>query len=295
MPALTTAALAALPIATKMAGASAAGAAIKAIPGLLPTKTGRANRKRLKELERLEEMGMLGLTDREETALRNRMSGGVEQAQRRADAEMRRLSANTAQPQLQMQRAQQAAQGRQDMESRIAQEILQLDLQRQAQQEQELRDVRAAVDEKNQDMMASALSPIQAGLEGGIQGMTIQQLFGTNMTPEQRTAAVAEKTGLTSDEVAKTFPSVATDGLFPQGASMPTLTQNLNQQGSGEIPNIMTPGLSFEQFKQAQQGPLPGFMTKPISQMTPEELAMFSMMGPQTIQRTPGRFDVLGG
>lgn len=258
MALLTSAALAALPTAAKMAAASAAGAGVGAIPGLIPTRTDRANRKRLSELERLEEMGMLGLTEREQAAIRNRLSGGAEQAQRRADAEMRRLAANSAQPQLQMQQAQQAAQRRQDMEARIAQEILQLDLQRKAQQEQELKDVRAAVDQKRQDVVASALSPLQAGLEGAIQGMTIQQLFGEGVTPEQRTNAIAQSTGLPVEEIQKTFPIVS-DGLFPQGASMPiTNAQTMRdfQFQPSTIQNLTAqPGLTFDQFRMAQQSP----------------------------------------
>lgn len=258
MALLTSAALAALPTAAKMAAASAAGAGVGAIPGLIPTRTDRANRKRLSELERLEEMGMLGLTEREQAAIRNRLSGGAEQAQRRADAEMRRLAANSAQPQLQMQQAQQAAQRRQDMEARIAQEILQLDLQRKAQQEQELKDVRAAVDQKRQDVVASALSPLQAGLEGAIQGMTIQQLFGEGVTPEQRTNAIAQSTGLPVEEIQKTFPIVS-DGLFPQGATMPiTNAQTMRdfQFQPSTIQNLTAqPGLTFDQFRMAQQSP----------------------------------------
>lgn len=258
MALLTSAALAALPTAAKMAAASAAGAGVGAIPGLIPTRTDRANRKRLSELERLEEMGMLGLTEREQAAIRNRLSGGAEQAQRRADAEMRRLAANSAQPQLQMQQAQQAAQSRQDMEARIAQEILQLDLQRKAQQEQEMKDVRAAVDQKRQDVVASALSPLQAGLEGAIQGMTIQQLFGEGVTPEQRTNAIAQSTGLPVEEIQKTFPIVS-DGLFPQGASMPiTNAQTMRdfQFQPSTIQNLTAqPGLTFDQFRMAQQSP----------------------------------------
>lgn len=217
MPALTSAAIAALPLAAKMGGASAIGAGISAIPSLIPTKTQKENKKRLKELERQQEMGMLGLTDREQASIQNALSGQALQAQRRSDAEMRRLAANTMQPQLQMQQAQLSAQNRQDLEARIAQEILQLDLQRKAQQEQELKDVRAAVDEKRQDMVAAGLSPISSGLEGYIQGLTIEQLFGTNLTPEQKTTAVSQKTGLTPEEVQTYLPLVNGDFSIDRG------------------------------------------------------------------------------
>lgn len=304
MPALATAATlaapviaktigaSAIPLAAKMAAASAAGSAINAIPSFIPTETQRANKKRLKELERLEEMGMLGLTDREETMLRNRLTGGAEQAQRRADAEMRRLAANTAQPQLQMQQAQLAAQNKQDLEARIAQEILQLDLQRQAQQEQELKDVRAAVDQKRQDMVAAGLSPVSSGLEGYIQGLTIQQMFGTNMTPQERTTALSQQTGLPPDEIAKTFPIVH-DGLFPQGGTMPVMqSQNAQdfqfQPSLVERQNLMgqplvQPGLSYEQFLRAQQG-MPPF------RMTNEDMYMLRS---GQINRPQAAFDVL--
>lgn len=303
MPALTTATLAApviaktigasaVPLAAKMAGMSALGSGISSIPTLIPTRTDKANKKRLKELERLEEMNMLGLTDREEAAIRNRLSGGVEQAQRRADAEMRRLTANSAQPQLQMQQAQQAAQSRQDMEARIAQEILNLDLQKQAQQEAELKDVRAAVDERRNDMIAAGLSPITGGLEGAIQGMTIQQMFGEGITPEQRSIAISQSTGIPAEEIKKVFPIVH-EGLFPQGGTMPVMqSQNAQdfqfQPSLVERQNLMgqplvQPGLSYEQFLRAQQG-MPPF------RMTNEDMYMLRS---GQINRPQAAFDVL--
>ena len=223
MPALTAATLAALPTAAKMAGMSALGSGITSIPSLIPNRTDRANKERLKELERLEEMNMLGLTDREKSAMRNQLGAGAQQAQRRADAEMRRLSASSPQLGQQLQQAQLAQQGRQDLETRIAQEILNLDLQKQAQQESELKDVRAAIDERRNDIIAAAFSPVAGGLEGAIQGMTIQKMFGEGITPEQRTEAISNSTGIPAEELQKTFP-IITDGLFPQGATMPTLT-----------------------------------------------------------------------
>ena len=112
MPALTAATLAALPTAAKMAGMSALGSGISSIPSLIPTRTDKANKERLKELERLEEMNMLGLTDREKAAMRNQLGAGALQAQRRADAEMRRLSAGSPQLGQQLQQAQLAQQCR---------------------------------------------------------------------------------------------------------------------------------------------------------------------------------------
>lgn len=274
MPALTAATLAALPTAAKMAGMSALGSGISNIPTLIPTRTDKANKERLKELERLEEMNMLGLTDREKAAMRNQLGAGALQAQRRADAEMRRLSAGSPQLGQQLQQAQTAQQGRQDLETRIAQEILNLDLQKQAQQEAELKDVRASVDERRNDIIAAGLSPVAGGLEGAIQGMTIQKMFGEGITPEQRTEAISKSTGLPPEEIQKVFP-IVNEQLLPQSG--------------------MSPNLNFDQFKQMQQGQLPGYMTKPIEQMTANELAMFRLSLPETVQTKPGAFNPFAG
>jgi hypothetical protein len=274
MPALTAATLAALPTAAKMAGMSALGSGITQIPSLIPTRTDKANKERLKELERLEEMNMLGLTDREKAAMRNQLGAGAQQAQRRADAEMRRLSAGSPQLGQQLEQAQLAQQGRQDLETRIAQEILNLDLQKQAQQEAELKEVRAAVDSRRNDMIAAGLSPVTGGLEGAIQGMTIQQMFGEGITPEQRSTAISQSTGIPAEEIQKVFP-IVNEGLIPQ--------------------RDISTAMNFDQFKQMQQGQLPGYMTKPISQMTPQEMAMYRMTLPETVQLSPARFNVLGG
>jgi len=274
MPALTAATLAALPTAAKMAGMSALGSGITQIPSLIPTRTDKANKERLKELERLEEINMLGLTDREKAAMRNQLGAGAQQAQRRADAEMRRLSAGSPQLGQQLEQAQLAQQGRQDLETRIAQEILNLDLQKQAQQEAELKEVRAAVDSRRNDMIAAGLSPVTGGLEGAIQGMTIQQMFGEGITPEQRSTAISQSTGIPAEEIQKVFP-IVNEGLIPQ--------------------RDISTAMNFDQFKQMQQGQLPGYMTKPISQMTPQEMAMYRMTLPETVQLSPARFNVLGG
>ena len=57
----------------------------------------------------------------------------------------------------------------------------------------------------------------------------------------------------------------------------------------------MSPNLNFDQFKQMQQGQLPGYMTKPIEQMTANELAMFRLSLPETVQTKPGAFNPFAG
>jgi len=73
------------------------------LPSIIPSKYEREQNKRLKELERRQEMGLLGLTERQEQQMQTQFRNTRDQAQRRQDAEMRRLSTPTAQPGQQIQ------------------------------------------------------------------------------------------------------------------------------------------------------------------------------------------------
>ena len=91
-------------------------------------------------MQRKQEMGTLGLTDRERTAIEGQMRGARQQSQQYAQAERQRLTQPQGQPQMALLGQQLADESRQRLESDLASQILGMDLQRKAMQEQEIKD-----------------------------------------------------------------------------------------------------------------------------------------------------------
>ena len=152
--------------------------AVGSIPSAFaPRRTDKAQKKRLKELERMEEMGALGLTEQQRTSARQQLEAPVLQAQQRADAEMRRLATANAQPGQQLQQAMLAQQNRDATEAQIASSILGLDLQEQAKQQQELKDLRGVLDERRVEKINAVTAPFTEGAAAYTQAKTLQSLF----------------------------------------------------------------------------------------------------------------------
>ena len=221
-----------------MMGLITAGAyAAKEIPGAYTEyQTDKSQKKRLKELERLEEMNALGLTEEQFANYRQRLGAPVLQAQKRTDAEMRRLATPSAQPARQLQQAMLAQQNRESIEAQIASNILGIDLKRQAQQRQEMKDLRAAQDVRRQQKYDAITDPILAGTEAYIMAQTMDTLF--NQQPAQRVETVSQTTGATPSQIEETFPILqkesGPDGLFPQGFEASNRMNIIAQ----EYPNI---------------------------------------------------------
>ncbi len=220
-----------------MALVSAGATGLTSIPGAITEyQTDKAQKKRLEELKRLEEMNALGLTEEQFANYRNRLEQPVMQAQKRADAEMRRLATPTAQPARQLQQAMLAQQNREAIESQIASTLLGIDLQKQAEQRQEMKDLRAAQDERLTQRMDALTAPALAGAEAYIMGQTLQTLY--NQPPQQRVETVSQTTGATPDQIQETFPILqkesGPDGLFPQGFEASNRMQMIAEQN----PNI---------------------------------------------------------
>tara|TARA_R100000329_G_scaffold8516_4_gene9852 strand:- start:3906 stop:4859 length:954 start_codon:yes stop_codon:yes gene_type:complete len=212
---------------------SAGATAAQAIPGAYTQyKTDKAQKKRLEELKRLEEMNALGLTEEQFANYRNRLEQPVMQAQKRADAEMRRLATPTAQPARQLQQAMLAQQNREAIEAQIASTLLGIDLQKQAEQRQEMKDLRAAQDERLTQRIDALTAPALAGAEAYIMGQTLQTLY--NQPPQQRVETVSQTTGATPDQIQETFPILqkesGPDGLFPQGFEASNRMQTIAQE-----------------------------------------------------------------
>lgn len=190
-PGLTTAGLMALKAAAaKSAGTAAlgslgksallsgAGTAMGALPDIIPSKYERDQRKRLREMQRKQEMGALGLTERERAQIESQMRGTRQQAQQFADAERARLTQPSAQPQMALLGQQMGDESRQRLEADLASQILGMDLTRQAQQEQEIKDLEAAQAQYRRSRAEGLTSPFQSAAETYVGQLGMERLLG---------------------------------------------------------------------------------------------------------------------
>jgi hypothetical protein len=163
---------------TMMSLIAAGGSAIGALPDIIPSKYERDQKKRLKEMQRKQEMGALGLTKAERDAIEGQMRGARRQAQQYADAERARLTQPTAQPQMALLGQQMADEGRQRLEADLASQILGMDLSRQAEQEQEIKDLEAAQAEYRRRRLEGITAPFQSGAEAYVGQIGLERLLG---------------------------------------------------------------------------------------------------------------------
>jgi len=168
---------------------AAGGTAIGALPDIIPSKYERDQKKRLREMQRKQEMGALGLTEQQRAAIEGQMRGARQQAQQYADAERARLTQPTAQPQMALLGQQMADESRQRLEADLASQILNMDLQRQAQQEQEIKDLEAAQAQYKRARAEGVTAPFQTGSEAAVSQMGLERLI-SGMPPEQRQRAM---------------------------------------------------------------------------------------------------------
>ena len=193
------AALSPLAMAGISAGATAARAGLQAIP----TKFEREQKKRLAELQRKQEMGLLGLTEAERAQIESQLRGPREQAQRRSDAEIARLSTPTAQPGQQLLAAQLGAEGRQRMEADLASQLLGMDIQRQREQEADIAALEAGQGLRQDEMRANLAAIPMAGAESLISQMGLERLINVaQLTPEQRQTYLENNLQLVPEETA---------------------------------------------------------------------------------------------
>jgi hypothetical protein len=162
-----------------------AGTAIGALPDIIPSKYERDQRKRLREMQRKQEMGALGLTEQQRAAIEGQMRGARQQAQQYAEAERARLTQPTAQPQMALLGQQMQDESRQRLEADLASQILNMDLARQAQQEQEIKDLEAAQAQYRRARAEGLTAPFQAGAEAYVGQMGLERML-SGMSPEQR-------------------------------------------------------------------------------------------------------------
>ena len=176
----------------KMALAAGAGAGLGALPDIIPSRYERDQKKRLREMQRKQEMGALGLTKAERDAIEGQMRGARQQAQAYADAERARLTQPTAQPQMALLGQQMADESRQRLEADLASQVLGMDLSRQAEQEQEIKDLEAAQGEYRRRRFEGAVAPFQAGAETYVGQLGMDRMLrGMSQNQIQNAASIA--------------------------------------------------------------------------------------------------------
>ncbi len=213
-----------------MAGIAAGATAAKTGLQAIPTKFEREQKRRLKELQRKQELGLLGLTEAERAQIDSQLRGAREQAQRRTDAEIARLSTPTAQQGQQLMAAQLGAEGRQRMEADLAGQILGMDIQRQREQEADIAALEAGQGLRQAELRANLASIPMAAAETAIGQIGLERMINVaNLSPEQRNSYLQNDLQLDETETSMlqlegtVTPIQETDGLFPSGAAMPTL------------------------------------------------------------------------
>ena len=231
-----------------MAAISAGATALGSLPKAIPSRYDREQKKRLQELERRQEMGLLGLTEAERAQIESSLRGPREQAQRRSDAEIARLSSPTVQPGQQLMAAQMGAESRQRLEADLASQILGLDLQKKAQEEADIEALRAGQELKRQERINAALAPIQSAAESYVGQMGLERLINvSNMTPQQRQTYLQNDLQLGPEEAQLLEP----DGLFSRDAVMPNLEQSSVSQSTTQPDGLFPRGASMPNLGQS--------------------------------------------
>ena len=179
----------------------AGGAALKSAGTLIGgAAQARENKKRLADLKKKEEMGALGLTSQEEAAIGGRLRGAQKNAQEQTESLQKRLLAGgggaTGGQALAAETA--AQQNRMSMESDVAQTLNEADLQRQQEQEADMRALEAAVAARKQEVVNSVATVAGTALEAGFTESKNQAIIQgqKDVSPEQ-VASVQQAFGIT--------------------------------------------------------------------------------------------------
>ena len=185
------------------------------------------NKKRLEALKKKEEMGALGLTAQEEASISGRLRGAQKTAQEQSEALQKRLLAGGGMATGGQALASEAAaqQARMAAESDVAQQVLEADLARKQQQEDEMRALEAAVAERRREAIgavsAIAGSALEAGLTTSAQQATIQ---GQKDISPAQVAGVAQAFGVDETQAR---------GMIEMGYKNPELAKYMFMTASG--------------------------------------------------------------
>jgi hypothetical protein len=180
------------------AGIAAAGTAIGALPDIRKSDYERAQARELEKLKREQELGMLGLTEQERARIENMLAPKAQQSQAFAQAERQRLTGESTQFGRELLAQQMADETAQRRAAEIDAQILQLDLQKQAQQEQQIRDLEAAQGEYQRRRQEALVAPLQAGAEAAASALAIEKLL--QLPPQRALPMMQQQYGLSPAE-----------------------------------------------------------------------------------------------
>ena len=174
-----------------MAGLQVGGAALRALPSLLPDEAERANKRRLRELQAIEEAGALGLTPQQRQLFVQQRSGAIDQQLDEAARQQRRTAAGGAAMgagDVQAQALAQGAEARQQA-TQTQTDLLRADLQQEQLQRQEIEDRLAQAAARTSARRESA-----SDVAGGAVDIVEQGLETRNLLGMDRTAPTPERT-----------------------------------------------------------------------------------------------------
>ncbi|NCW68543.1 MAG: hypothetical protein EBV86_08225 [Marivivens sp.] len=124
----------------------------------------------------------------------------VEQSEAFAQAERARLTAGSPQFGRELLSEQIASEAAQRQQRDISQAILSADIQKRAQQEQQIRDLEAAQAEYKRRRQEAIVAPFQAGAETAVQAMAVEKLL--QLPPQRAIPTMQSQYGLTPEEAA---------------------------------------------------------------------------------------------
>ena len=181
------------------------GTLVGALPDIIASKYERNQKKELEKLQRQQEMGQLGLTDRERQALQNQMQGQIDQSNQYAAVERARLSSPQVNPQAMLQ-AQMAQESSTRQMADAAKQLENINLQKQQQQEQYIRDLQASQGEYARKRAEGLVAPVTAGIQTGIATKMPQDIMGGAYITPQTYSAIQSNYGLTTDQMQQLTP-----------------------------------------------------------------------------------------
>ena len=183
--------------------AATAGTAASNLPSLLPSKLAKENQRRLEELKKREEAGQLGLTSREEAALTGRLRSGAEAVQEESQNVQQRLLAGggMATGGQALQQAGQAAEQAMALETEVAQKVLEADLAERSREEDEMRALEAAAEERRRELVGAVGAIAGAGVEAGFTTSAQQAIIqGQKDISPEKAQALAGQLGVSEEE-----------------------------------------------------------------------------------------------
>ena len=188
--------------------AGVGGQAASQIGNLLPSSLDRANKQELEKLKRAQEMGTLGLTEKEQALMLQKLSAGAGASAAQSEAERARLLAGGGMAggakALEQAVAQDAARAAQ--QERISATILEQDLAKEASQKETIAALQAAEAERKAQKRQIFGSLAGAAIESAVTGVADQAVIqGAKSPSPQLIQSVKQTFGFATDDEARGY------------------------------------------------------------------------------------------